>query len=169
MYKKKDCLNCGKKHQNKKFCCIKCAIKYNWKKKNSPYRTKDYSKKKSEEKREWYKTHKHPRGMLGKKQSEKALKSLSEMCKKRIGNKHPYWKGGSQVYWNNLACKVMKDEPDICFYKNDECKGKILVHHKNKDITNNSKHNLLKVCFHHHRTICHKDIIEKMRKMRWNK
>lgn len=140
----KKCEICRKEHRNKRFCSYKCA-----------------NKVKSIERKLWLKTHEHPRGMLGKKQSIKSRKLSSERCKKRVGSKHPYWKGGSQVYWNSVAVKVMKEEPNICFYKDKNCKGIILVHHQDRNIRNNKKSNLIKVCSSHHKSICHRDMYAK--------
>jgi hypothetical protein len=166
MYKGKKCLYCKVEHNNKKFCSNKCALRYNWNIKKSPYRTKEYSKDKSKFFKKWHSENEHPRGMLGKKQSQNAIDKSRERCKKRKGDKHPYWKGGSQVYWNNIARRVMKDVPNICWYgkkfnKENECKGKIVVHHKDKNITNNIKSNLIKVCEHHHLSYYHKEDFSK--------
>jgi hypothetical protein len=112
----------------------------------------------------------HPRGMLGKRQSLKAIKNSSEMCKKRIRDKHPNWKGGKQAYWNQVARQVIRYLPNECLY----CKKKsIIVHHIDWDITNNNLDNLIKVCRSCHKKICHKEqtllIIEKMNKIKKDK
>ena len=170
----KNCFYCNKEFrtfQNKtKFCSVSCAKKYNWKMKNSPYRNKNYLNKISLGRKEWYKHNEHPKGMLGKKQSEKAIKSSSERCKLRLKEKHPNWIGGSQPYWNKIARRIVKDVPNICYYgqKNNklECKGKILVHHKDRNIKNNKKKNLIKTCKYHHITYYHrKEQIEKIKNM----
>lgn len=123
------CLNCHKKIKTKnKFCSISCSRKYIWKMPNSPYRKKKYLIKLSKSHKEWLKKNGHPKGMLGKKQSDYAKKISSDICKKRIGNKHPYWKGGTQPYWNKIARNVMKEVPNICYYgqknnKLNQCQG----------------------------------------------
>jgi hypothetical protein len=171
MYKKKKCMYCKKETTNKKFCSISCTRKYTWEMPSSPYKTKEYSNKISLNKKEWYKHNEHPRGMLGKKQSDYSKKVSSDNCKKRIGNKHPYWKGGTQPYWNKIARKIMKDVSDICYYgqknnKLNKCKGEILVHHKDGNIKNNKKKNLVKTCEHHHLSYYHKkEILNRMDNM----
>jgi hypothetical protein len=133
--------------------------------KNSPYRTKNYKHKQSKNIIKWYKIHKHPKGMLGKKQSKNAIEKSRERCKKRIGNKHPYWKGKTQPYWNKIARTKVNNIPNICEYgkkNNFKCKGKIIVHHKDGDVTNNNKKNLIKTCVYHHITHYHKKRIKRM-------
>jgi hypothetical protein len=179
--KNKKCLFCKKDFKtyvNKaRFCSGSCALKYNWRNK-SVYRTKKYSTDKSKFFKKWHSQNNHPRGMLGKKQSERCKKLSSERCKKRLKNKHPNWKGGSQVYWNKIAVKKMKDVLNICWYgkrfnKENECKGRLVVHHKDGDITNNRKYNLIKICEHHHLSFYHKskckDKINMMNKIRLKK
>jgi hypothetical protein len=160
MYKMKRCENCGKQHNNQKFCCSRCIAEFNWRKENSPYKKKSYIKKLSDGRKEWLKTHEHPKGMLGKKQTEKMRKISSEMCKKRIGKKHPNWKGGCQAYWNRKARRILKNTPNVCkicgVIKNIE------VHHLNRDITDNRTENLLKVCSCCHHFL-HRDNLEKLK------
>ena len=145
-------------------------MKERWKK--GIYNSPEYRQKLSNSTKKWIKERGHPRGMLGKKQSAKAIRAISEMCKKRIGDKHPYWKGGSQSYWNENARKITRHKPDECFY----CKKKkktIIVHHINGDITDNRLVNLMKVCHGCHMKICHRDktisIINKMNKIKLKK
>jgi hypothetical protein len=140
-------------------------LKEKWK--NGVYDSDEYRKKLSNSAKKWIEEKGHPRGMLGKTHNERVKKIISNMCKKRIGDKHPYWKGGTQTYWNRVARKVMKDTPNKCFYCDNES---VIVHHIDEDISNNKRDNLLKVCHSCHRKVCHKkrtlEIIKKMNRIR---
>lgn len=142
------------KHDSEEYHkAVSNRMKTRWK--NGVYNSDDYRKKLSEGAKKWIKEKGHPRGMLGKTQSEKAIRAVSEMCKKRLGDKHPNWKGGTQSYWNEIAREKTRHILNICVY----C-GKtknILVHHKDLNIKNNKLDNLEKTCCSCHRKICHKE------------
>lgn len=156
------CLNCkkeikvGNKRWKKynKFCSGSCSKKYAWK--SGKYDSDDYRNKISIAAKKWIKMLGHPRGMLGKKQSLKAILTSSKMCKERVGEKHPMWVGGTQPYWNKIARKVMSSDKKECFYCHK--KSILVIHHKDEDISNNHKSNLQIVCKSCHRKICHKDV-----------
>jgi len=143
---------CGKETENKKFCSSKCANK-------SP-RNEEYYENLSKLRKNYLKTHKHPKGMLGKKHSQTTKNLLKA---KRKGRK-PSWKGG-KTKSNGYVLIFMPEHP---FSQNGYVKEHRLVmeahlsrtllptevvHHINgiKDdnrienlvITTNSKHTIL--------------------------
>jgi len=152
MYKKKPCLFCGKETNNKSFCSVSCSKKYNWAKKNSPYRTKKYLTNLSEKTKEWIEEKGHPKGMLGKHHKKDTFNRLK-------GEKNPLWKG-SRNWYNKQARELKKNikSCEICGSKKN-----LNVHHKDKNWKNNSLDNLIRVCKHHHRLFHFKEYENKLR------
>jgi len=82
------CKTCGKEHNNKVYCNRSCLAKdYSVRMRgdNNPNKNNKWSKlmkqKMRVNKKEWYKYNEHPRGMLGKKHTEKKKNLHSQMMR----------------------------------------------------------------------------------------
>jgi len=73
--------------------------------------------------------------------TEEVRKRMSDSAKKRIGSKHPRWKGGKDSYYSRLARKTIERVSKIKWpdmYKPTDS----VIHHINEDRTNNNFDNL---------------------------
>lgn len=149
--------DCGKdcSKRGKEFCSRSCSRKYAWK--TGSY-GKDYRENMSKIRKDYLKTHEHPKGMLGKKHSEKTKKLFS---KNRKGSLHSRWIGGHPNYWRGKAREIKKDI--LCCELCGKNSKKLDVHHKDRNFKNNSKENLIKLCCPCHRKQ-HPEVIELMLK-----
>jgi len=97
--------------------------------------------------KEWYKTHPHPKGTLGKKHSEEAKRKISLANKGQKGNSHPginvgdkngKWKG-DEVKYTGLHTWVKRHlpKPDLC----QNCKNRLAIDLAN--VTQQYKRDLL--------------------------
>jgi len=79
--------------------------------------------------------------------------SIMKWAKHHEGKGNPIWKGGvSQSYLGRMA-EEYKLRTGIC--SNCKIKRRTAVHHKDRNRKNNSKDNLIELCFHCHQEIHH--------------
>jgi len=82
---------------------------------------------------------------------------LKKMCEHKSSNR----------YYSKIAKEVAKKHyPWKCNRADKNCKGHLLVHHKNRDKSNNTPKNLEVLCAHHHTKEHTKEFGEKGRQVR---
>jgi very-short-patch-repair endonuclease len=90
----KKCLNCGKKHNNNKFCSLSCSASFNNKKRILSYETKQ-------------KISNSKKGKKGKKHTDKTKRKLSNIRKEYLKNNSYNW-----IIDRNLSipCEYLKNK-----------------------------------------------------------
>ena len=74
--------------------------------------------------------------MKGKKHTKETKDKMSKKAKLRIGEKHTQWKGGKQTFHYGQARRVWEE------YWREEVPDGYVIHHVDRDITNNNICNL---------------------------
>lgn len=114
--------------------------------------TKENKEKHSEFMKEWHKTHKHPKGFLGKKRTNKYLEKASIRFS---GEKNPNWQGGinekeyDKTFNNRFKQAIRKRDNQVCMLcliHREKLNRALSVHHINYDKLLSVPQNCISLC-----------------------